>query len=154
MLLATYSNLKSHALKCSPLPNFRNGLRGVWTAFKDRTRIYRRGRKLHDEASIQTPDATPVSGARGPGGLEGVSRPGGNTKIFLRQFCLSCCLAFSCVVTFGAGTVRNAWLRCCPGPPAPFVPIPKLPAPIASPPSRTADLAHFWPLGEICSFEL
>lgn len=33
--------------------------------------------------------------------------PGYHTEIFLRQFCLSCCLAFSCVVTFSRG---NAWL--------------------------------------------
>lgn len=64
---------------------------------------------------------------------QAVELPGHHTEIFLRQFCLSCCLAFSCVVTFRRGKCReregervggggkgettaacNAWLRCLP----------------------------------------
>lgn len=36
-----------------------------------------------------------------------VELPGHHTEIFLRQFCLSCCLAFSCVVTFRRGKCRE-----------------------------------------------
>jgi len=97
--------------------------------------------------SGQTPP--PSSGGQGKGG--GLARPGGNTKIFLRQFCLSCCLAFSCVVTFGAGTVRNAWLRCCPEPPTRSTSAPPSAAK-ASPPSRAAKLANFWPLWDILKY--
>lgn len=93
-------------------------------------------------------------GARGQGAWRGLAGPGETQKSFYVSS--ACLVAWHFLALLPSEREQCEMLGCVVAPdhPLPFVPIPKLPAPIASPPSRTADLAHFWPLGEICSFEL